>query len=102
MKTFPKEDVYRLVEDYALIVIHAVRPADAMKEKPLLQGALDLLLREIKIRPECPSLYFQAYKLYKLMRNGEKEAEYEKLHALKKKEYEGKARFDSRGRPRCR
>ena len=102
LETYPADERYRLVEDYVQIVLHKIGKREAQKERAALVDALNLLISEIALRPECPSLYFQAYKIYKLLGDGKKELEYENLHTLKKKEYEGKARFDARGRPRCR
>jgi len=102
MAKYPKEDVYRLVEDYAEIVLEKVRPAHAAQHRELLQDTLEIILREMKLRPECASLYFRAYRLYKLLGDKENEIKYQRLHEIKKKEFEGKARYDTRGRPRCR
>lgn len=102
MAKYPKDEVYRLVEDYATLILHKVGRREAKKERALLEETVKRLLVEVEIRPECPSLYFLLYKLYKLLGDKENEIKFQNLHAQKKKEYEGKARFDHRGRPRCR
>ena len=102
LETFPKDDRHRLVEQYTQIVLSKVGVREAQQERALLEDAVRRMLIEMKVRPECPSIYFLLYKLYKLLGNVEKENEFEALHRKKRAEFEGKARFDTRGRPRCR
>ena len=102
MAAYPKQDVYRLVEEFAELVLEKVRPQEADQHRALLDETLQIILREMKLRPECASLYFRAYRLHKLLGNKDEEVRYQGLHEQKKKEFEGKARFDERGRPRCR
>ena len=102
LETFPKDDRHRLVEQYTQIVLRKVGVREAQQERALLEDAARRMLVEMKVRPECPSIYFQLYKLYKLLGDTKKENEFEALHRKKRAEFEGKARFDTRGRPRCR
>lgn len=102
MKTYPEDDIHRLLEDYTQIVLHKVGVREAKAERALLEDNVRRLLIEMKIRPECPSIYFQLYQLYKLLRNQQKEIEFQALHAKAKVESKGKARFNELGRPRCR
>jgi len=102
MAVYPPEDMHRIVEDYARLVLHMVGPREAKQQEVLLQDTLKRLLKEIERRPECPAFYFLAYRLYKLMGDAKNEIKYQDLHTAKKKEFLGKEVFDHRGRPRCK
>lgn len=102
MAAYPASDVHRLVEDYCKIVLHKVGPRQAKESKELLEDAVQRMLAQIRLRPECPSFYYLCYKLYKLLGDEKNEVKFQTLAAQKKKEFEGKALFDHRGRPRCK
>jgi len=102
MDKLAAEDVYRLAEQFADLVMEKVSPREVQANRALLEKTVAMVLRELKRRPECPGLYFALYRLYKLLGNDEKTSLYQELHARKKKEWEHKEQYDQRGRPRCR
>ena len=102
MRQLPAQDVYRLAEQYADLVLEKVRPPDVERERKLLEETVALIEREQRLRPECPGLYYRLYLLYKLLGDREQTERYQKLHEQKKKEWEHKEQYDHRGRPRCR
>jgi len=102
MDQLAAEDVYRLAEQFADLVMEKVTPRDLEDNKALVEKTVALVQRELKRRPECPGLYFALYRLYKLLGNDEKASFYQGIHARKKKEWEHKEQYDQRGRPRCR
>ena len=102
LKDYPPALAYGLVIELGELMEEKIRPADAAKYKALIQEQIDRLKRELANRPECPKTYWQLHKFYKLQKETTLQARFEMLHARKKKEFEGRARFDRFGRPRCR
>ena len=101
MKDCPKAELYGLVEDYTKIVLHKVGIREAKQERGLLEDTVLRMLVEVKRRPECPTLYFLLYRVYRLLGNTSKATEFSALHTRKRAEFKLKAQFDSRGRRRC-
>lgn len=101
MADFPREEVYRLVEEFAEMVLAKVGPAQVERQAPLLDEAVALLEREIGHHEECPTLYWLLHRIWRLRGDTEKAERYERLHAGKKALYDQRLRFDSRGRPAC-
>ncbi len=99
---YPPALAYGLVIELGELMEEKIRPADAAKHEGLIREQIARLKRELANRPECPKTYWQLHKFYKLLKETTLQARYELLHARKKKEYEGRARFDRFGRPRCR
>ncbi|MHC4163498.1 MAG: tetratricopeptide repeat protein, partial [Planctomycetota bacterium] len=95
-------DRNRLVVPFVELVLEKVGPRDVEKERALLKEAEQMAKREIDIRPECPSLYFHLYRIYRLLGKENLAIHYEDLHKQKKEEYRHKDHYDGRGRPRCR
>lgn len=95
-------DRNRLVVPFVELVLEKVGPRDVEQERALLREAEQLAKREIDIRPECPSLYFHLYRLYRLLGKENLAIHYQDLHKQKKEEYADKDHYDERGRPRCR
>jgi tetratricopeptide (TPR) repeat protein len=95
-------DRNRLVVPFVELVLEKVGPRDVEKERALLREAEQMAKREIDIRPECPSLYFHLYRLYRLLGKENLAIHYQELHKQKKEEYSDKDHYDDRGRPRCR
>ena len=100
--TYPVEERYRLVDQFVALVLAKVGPAQVEQEKSLLEEAIDMALPEIERRPECPSLYYGLYRIYKLLGDTKQEIRYQALHERKKKDWEHKEMYDASGRPRCR
>ena len=101
IQAFPETETYRLVCELGDLVDSYVHPAQAAEHGALLGELEKLLLRQVELRPECPPAYWFLARVYRLRRDAEKIAKYEKLHEVKKEEILGKERFDHRGRPRC-
>jgi hypothetical protein len=87
---------------YVELVLEKVGRSEVEKERELLDGAVRLAKTEIDRRPECPSLYFLLYRIYKLMGKENLAIHYQELHARKKEEYDNTDHYDDLGRPRCR
>ena len=102
MKTYPDEDVYYLVEQWGDMVLEKVGPAQAAAQRELLLETVAMLEREVKRRPECPSLYFKLHRLHKLLGNEEEAKRFADLHTVKKKDWTNKIKFNAQGKPRCR
>ncbi len=99
---YPEEDAYLLVRQFTEMVLEKVGPAQASKERPLLEETVRLALRQTEVRPECPSMYYALYRLYRLLGDAEKEIRYQDLHEIRKREWNNREQYDARGRPRCR
>ncbi len=102
LEDYPAALAYGLVIELGELMEEKIRPADAAKHKAFIQEQIARLKRELANRPECPKTYWQLHKFYRLLKETTLQARYEMLHARKKKEFEGRARFDRFGRPRCR
>ncbi|MGQ0612433.1 MAG: tetratricopeptide repeat protein [Planctomycetaceae bacterium] len=96
-----EEDTYRLVCEMAEIMDTRVHPAEVEAHMGLIREVEALLLRQVEVRPECPPAYWHLTRIYRLLREPEKLARYERLHETKKEEVLGKERFDHRGKARC-
>jgi tetratricopeptide (TPR) repeat protein len=103
MRSFPPENVYRLVVLYRDLLLTKVgmREAQTPEGRALLEEAIPIFQREIDRRPECPQLYFALYRYYKLLGNAEQERRYQDLHDRKRKDFEHQEKYDQRGWPRC-
>ena len=104
MQEFPPDDRQRLVTPFAELVLERVGPRNAKQERELLLSAVKLLLTEIDLHPECPSIYFHLYRIHRLLGEQSKEIYYQEMHKRKKDEWKLKHKelYDARGRPRCR
>ncbi len=98
---FREEDTYRLICELAELVDTRVHPAEVEAHKALLKEMEAMLLRQVELRPECPPAYWHLTRIYRLLREPEALARYERLHETKKEEVLGKERFDHRGKSRC-
>lgn len=103
MRTYPPENVYRLVLLYRDLLFTKVgqREAATPEGKALLDEAIPIFKREVDRRPECPPLYFALYRIYKFLGDGEQERRYQDLYERKKKDFEHQERYDQHGWPRC-
>jgi tetratricopeptide (TPR) repeat protein len=101
MVGFPEEQMQRLVVDYGNLIVTYMARADVAKHKDLLLDAVEMVNKERLRHPECPPPYWILAKLYTLLGEEKKAAEFLDLHERKKKEYKGKHRYDERGRTRC-
>jgi len=102
IQALAEDRVYRLVNEFAELVDERAGPAPDEEALALTREVEALLLRQVELRPECPPAYWNLTRIYRRLRDAEKEAKYGKLHELKSKEFErGKDRFDQHGRPRC-
>jgi tetratricopeptide (TPR) repeat protein len=98
----PEDRIYRLVMEFAELVLDKVSPAQAASQRKLLEEAVALVERQVKLRAECPAGYWNLSRLFRLLGDAGKEAEFGRLHEQKTKEFEkGKERFDQHGRARC-
>ena len=102
IEDFAADDRHRLVVPYVELILEKVGPRDVEKERALLDSAVKLAKIELDRRPECPSLYFFLYRIYKLVGKENLAIHYRELHAQKKEEYTKKEHYDDLGRPRCR
>jgi len=102
LEKHPEKNSYLLVRQFTDLVLARVGPAQAEKERPLLLEAARLARRQTELRPECPSAYFALYRIYRLLKDEEKEIRYQNRHARVKREWDRKLQFDESGRPRCR
>ena len=102
LKKLAVRDRNRLVVPFVELVLEKVGPRDVEKQRALLREAEQLAKREIDLRPECPSLYFHLYRIYRLLGKENLAIHYQDLHKQKKDEYSDKDHYDARGRPRCR
>lgn len=102
MKTYPENEVYHLVEQWGDLVLAHVAAGDAGAQRGLLLETVALCERELKLRPECPSLYLTLQRLHELLGNEEEAQRFAELHAVKKKDWANKIRFDANGKPRGR
>jgi tetratricopeptide (TPR) repeat protein len=103
MRSYPPENVYRLVLLYRTLLEAKVGPREAQtpEGKALLEEAIPIYKREIDRRPECPPLYYALYQIYKLLGDADEAKRYEDLHERKKKDFEHQEKYDAQGRPRC-
>lgn len=92
---------FRLAEQFSEMVLEKVGPQDAAREKPLLEEAVRIAQKEQARRPECPSLYYLLSRLHRLLGDAKLELHYQRLHELKKKEFDSHPPYDENGRPRC-
>jgi tetratricopeptide (TPR) repeat protein len=102
LRTYPEDEAYLLVRQFADLVLEKVGPTEAGRERPLLEEAVRLAERQTALRPECPSLYYALFRLHKLLGDAAKEIHYQDLHERRKKEWTGREQYDERGRARCR
>jgi tetratricopeptide (TPR) repeat protein len=100
MKTYPENEVYHLVEQWGDLVLAHVSKDEADAQRELLLETVALCEREVKRRPECPSLYLKLQTLHELLGNEEEAKRYAELYAVKKKDWANKIRFDANGKPR--
>ena len=103
MRSYPPENVYRLVLLYRNLVDAKVgqREAKTPEGEALLREAIPIYLREVDRRPECPQLYFALYRIYRLLGDAEQERRYQDLYERKKKDFEHQEKYDQHGWPRC-
>lgn len=101
LRDCPEGLTYRLVVDMNELILDRITADTVGEWKEVIRKQVERLLVEQERRPECPAIYWQLSKYYKLLGNREKEIEYGKLHELKRKEVEGKEKYDQFGRPRC-
>jgi tetratricopeptide (TPR) repeat protein len=102
IKRLAVRDRNRLVVPFVELVLEKVGPRDVDKHRALIEEAEKLAKREVDIRPECPSLYFHLYRIYRLLGKENLAIHFQDLHKVKKEEYRNKDHYDERGRPRCR
>ena len=92
VRSLPAPETYRLALDFSDLAL-------AGESTDLAREAAGYLESEIKIRPDWPPLYAALGRLYGRLGDMEKEAEFGRLHALKKKESADNERLDVLGRP---
>jgi len=101
MKSYPVDELQRLVVDYGNLCVTYISRADAEKHRALLEQAVEMVDTTRLRHPECPPSYWLLAKLHTLLGNEKKAEEFNLLHKRKKAEYKSKHQYDKRGRTRC-
>jgi tetratricopeptide (TPR) repeat protein len=101
LKHYPEDGRMRLIVDYGELVVTYMGRRQADENRDLILKMIEMVEKERKLHPECPALYWILSKSHRLLGDMEKALTFERLHEQKRKEYETKHRFDSKGRNRC-
>ncbi|MGH7163698.1 MAG: hypothetical protein ACREID_09450, partial [Planctomycetota bacterium] len=87
--------------DYGELLLEKIPSSEGAAHADELRDQEKRLFEEMKRRPECPPIYWQLSRIYKLLGMADREAEYHRLHQQKLASIDKKERYDQYGRPRC-